>query len=118
VANRALTLGQNLLLGAKLSEYHTGYRAYSAGFLRSINLDKNSDDFIFDNQLLAQAIIGKHAIGEVSVPTRYFKEASSINFQRSVRYGLGVIAVSILGLCARLNLYHHPMFRKHRNGAA
>ena len=110
VANRALTLGQNILLGAKLSEYHTGYRAYSADFLRSINFQANSDDFIFDNQLLAQAIIGKYRVGEVSVPTRYFEEASTINFRRSLRYGIGVIVVSLLGLVCRLNIFCHPMF--------
>jgi len=117
LANRVLTAGQNLLLGAKLSEYHTGYRAYSADFLRSINLEANSDDFIFDNQLLAQAIIGGHTIGEVSVPTRYFEEASSINFQRSLRYGLGVIAVSLAALACRLKLYRHRIFNTSNNNA-
>lgn len=110
LANRALTLGQNLLMGAKLSEYHTGYRAYSAGFLRNIPWEDNSDDFIFDNQLLAQAIAAGYPVGEISTPTKYFEEASSINFRRSVRYGLGVVLVSVLGFLNRTGLYRHPIF--------
>ena len=111
LANRLLTAMQNLLLGAKLSEYHTGFRAYSRGMLMSISWQNNSDDFIFDNQLLAQAILGNCRLGEISVPTKYFPEASSINFQRSMRYGFGVIGVSLLGLLARTGLYRHAMFR-------
>lgn len=95
IANRFLTFTQNLLLNQKLSEYHTGYRAYSRKVLESIDFEKNSDDFIFDNQILAQ-IIGKgYEIGEISCPAKYFEEASSINFKRSLKYGLGVLWVSL-----------------------
>ena len=94
VFNRLLTLFQNLLLGAKLSEYHTGFRAFSRKVLETLPLWENSDDFVFDNQMLAQAIYFGFDIGEVSCPTRYFEEASSINFPRSVKYGLGVLATS------------------------
>jgi glycosyltransferase involved in cell wall biosynthesis len=111
-ANRLLTAGENLLLGAKLSEYHTGYRAYSRQLLEAIPWQANSDDFVFDNQLLAQVIIGGYRLGEISVPTKYFPEASSINFLRSVRYGFGVLAVSLFGLLARPGLYRHRIFRR------
>ena len=110
VANRALTAFENLLLGTKLSEYHTGYRAYSRELLASIPWRENSDDFIFANELLAQVILAGHKVGEISVPTRYFPEASSINFVRSVRYGLGVLWVSMLGLLARTGMYRHRLF--------
>jgi glycosyltransferase involved in cell wall biosynthesis len=110
VANRLLTAAENLLLGAKLSEYHTGFRAYSRELLASIPWQNNSDDFVFDNQFLAQVILAKYRLGEISVPTRYFAEASSINFPRSVRYGLGVLGVSMLGLLARTGLYRHRLF--------
>ncbi|HLD48578.1 MAG TPA: glycosyltransferase family 2 protein [Desulfobaccales bacterium] len=93
--NRVLTLFQNLLLGAKLSEYHTGFRAFSRKVLETLPLGENSDDFVFDNQMLAQVIYFGFPIGEVSCPTRYFPEASSINFPRSVKYGLGVLATSV-----------------------
>ena len=112
VANRGLTLIQNLCLGAKLSEYHTGYRAFSKDFLEQIAWQDNSDDFLFDNQLLAQGIAAGYMVGEISVPTRYFEEASSINFRRSVRYGLGVLWVSGLGLLRRLGCYVSPLFRR------
>jgi len=95
VSNRFLTLVQNLLLNFKLSEYHTGYRAFSREVLTALPLEENSDDFVFDNEILAQVIYAGHRIGEVSCPTRYFPEASSINFARSVRYGLGVLATSL-----------------------
>ncbi len=91
IANRFLTLIENLLLGHKLSEYHTGYRAFSREVLEQLPLDKNSNDFLFDNQMLAQIIWFGYKIGEVSCPTKYFKEASSINFRRSVVYGFGVL---------------------------
>jgi len=104
IANRALTAFQNLCTGAKLSEYHTGYRAFSAGLLRELHLEANSEDFIFDNQMLGQIIAAGHRIGEVTCPTRYFEEASSINFRRSVVYGLGVIGVSLAVLAARAGL--------------
>jgi glycosyltransferase involved in cell wall biosynthesis len=110
VANRMLTLFENLLLGAKLSEYHSGYRAYSRGLLDAVPWQRNSDDFVFDNEILAQAIVGGFRIGEISVPTRYFAQASSINFPRSVRYGLGVVSTTILALLARLGLYRHRLF--------
>jgi len=110
VANRLLTLFQNVLLGAHLSEYHTGYRAYSRALLDALPWQRNSDDFVFDNQILAQVIIGGFTIGEVSVPTRYFAEASSINFTRSVRYGFGVVGTTILAILARTGLYRHRLF--------
>jgi glycosyltransferase involved in cell wall biosynthesis len=111
VANRLLTAFQNLCLGAKLSEYHTGYRAFTADVLRSINLDANDDDFIFDNQMLAQIHQRGFLIGEITCPTRYFEDASSINFRRSVVYGLGVIAVSLQFLGWRLGLVRPRLFR-------
>jgi len=95
IANRLLTLFQNVMMGQKLSEYHTGYRAFSANALRQVNLDANSDDFIFDNEITAQIFMAGMEIAEVTCPTRYFEEASSINFRRSVIYGLGVLRVSI-----------------------
>ncbi len=95
VANRALTFFQNLMMGAKLSEYHTGYRAFSRTALETLPLLANSDDFVFDNQMLAQAVAFGLQLGEISCPTRYFAEASSINFRRSVIYGLGVVTTSI-----------------------
>lgn len=91
VANRFLTLAENFLLGAKLSEYHTGYRAFARSLLERLPLEKNSDDFVFDNQVLAQVLWMGCAIGEVTCPARYMAEASSINFRRSVRYGFGCI---------------------------
>src|SRR3954454_5548276 len=95
VANRTLTLIENILLGAKLSEYHTGYRAFSRSLLEKLPLEKNSDDFVFDNQILAQVLWLGCAIGEVTCPAKYMPEASSINFRRSVRYGLGCIATAL-----------------------
>jgi glycosyltransferase involved in cell wall biosynthesis len=95
VANRFLTAVQNALTGAKLSEYHTGFRAFSKEVLMSLPLLENSDDFVFDNEMLAQCIYFSYRIGEVSCPTKYFKEASSINFARSVKYGLGVLATTL-----------------------
>jgi glycosyltransferase involved in cell wall biosynthesis len=95
IANRSLTLAQNFLMGQKLSEYHTGYRAFSGEVLQAINFMANSDDFVFDNQMLAQIFYAGFEIAEVTCPTKYFKEASSINFKRSTTYGLGVLAVSI-----------------------
>ncbi len=95
IFNRMLTAFQNLMCGAKLSEYHTGYRAFDAEVLRSLPLLENSEDFVFDNQMLAQALFAGYEFGEISCPTAYFEEASSINFRRSVRYGLGVLATSV-----------------------
>ncbi len=94
IANRFLTFAQNLLMGQKLSEYHTGYRAFRKDVLESVGFSKNSDDFIFDNQILAQILYKGYNIGEVSCPTKYFKEASSINLKRSIIYGFGVLGVS------------------------
>lgn len=95
VANRFLTLFQNILMSQKLSEYHTGYRAFSIDVLKNIAFEKNSDDFIFDNEIIAQVFGKGYEIAEVTCPTKYFDEASSINFSRSVKYGLGVIRVSL-----------------------
>ena len=95
VSNRALTCAMNLLFGAKLSEYHTGYRAFSRGLLERLDLDANSDDFVFDAQMLAQILWEGTEIGEISCPTVYFAEASSISFPRSVRYGLGCLATAL-----------------------
>ena len=95
IANRGLTLFENLCLGAKLSEYHTGYRAFSRRVLEELPLLENSDDFVFDNQMLAQCVYFGFQVGEVSCPTRYFEDASSINFRRSVKYGFGVLATSL-----------------------
>jgi glycosyltransferase involved in cell wall biosynthesis len=111
VANRFLTLFQNLMLGAKLSEYHTGFRAFSKELLRSLPLDKNSDDFVFDNQFLAQAVLSGARIGEISCPTRYFAEASSINFRRSTIYGIGVLQTSLQFLLAKWGLHRAAIFR-------
>jgi hypothetical protein len=110
IANRALTFFQNLLLGAKLSEYHTGYRAYHKRVLLSIPWEHNSDDFIFDNEFLSQVLYAGFRIGEVSCPTRYFPEASSINFPRSVRYGLGVIRVTFEHLLSKAGLLKIPRY--------
>ncbi|KKM07926.1 hypothetical protein LCGC14_1729030 [marine sediment metagenome] len=96
VANRFLTLVQNMMLGVKLSEYHTGFRAFSREVIESLPLERNSDDFVFDNQMLSQAVYYGFRVGELSCPTRYFADASSINFMRSVKYGLGVLWTSAL----------------------
>jgi glycosyltransferase involved in cell wall biosynthesis len=95
IANRLLTAFQNLFLGVKLSEYHTGFRAFSKDLLETLPLLENSDDFVFDNQMIAQAVMFGFKIGEISCPTKYFDEASSINFRRSVKYGLGVLATTV-----------------------
>ena len=96
VANRFLTLVQNLLVSHKLSEYHTGYRAFSAEVLQGIKFMENSDDFVFDNQMLSQIIMKEYGIAEITCPTKYFEEASSINFKRSMTYGIGVLKTSII----------------------
>ncbi len=110
VANRALTAAQNLLCGAKLSEYHTGYRAFSREVLESLPLLENSDDFVFDNQMLAQILLAGFEIGEVSCPAAYFEEASSINFRRSVKYGLGVLTTSLQAFLQRKQLARFRIF--------
>ena len=95
VANRFLTLFQNILIGQKLSEYHTGFRAFSKEVFDKIDIHQNSDDFVYDNQMTAQVFMAGFEIGEVTCPTKYFEEASSINFKRSMKYGIGVLWVSI-----------------------
>ncbi len=110
VANRLLTAIQNLLCSAKLSEYHTGYRAFTREVLESLPLLENSDDFVFDNQMLAQIIHAGFSIGEVSCPAAYFEEASSINFRRSVLYGLGVLGVSLQLFVQRRGWATFPIF--------
>ena len=111
ISNRFLTLVQNLLMGAKLSEYHTGFRAYSRELLTALPIEENSDDFVFDNQILAQAHLYGARMGEISCPTRYFAEASSINFARSAVYGLGVLKTSVEYVLAKWGLYRAPMFQ-------
>jgi glycosyltransferase involved in cell wall biosynthesis len=112
IANRLLTAFQNLLLGVKLSEYHTGFRAFSRPLLEALPLIENSDDFVFDNQMIAQAIMFGFTIGEISCPTKYFKEASSINFRRSTKYGLGVLATTVTFVGQKLGVLHSPIFEK------
>ncbi|MGO8766592.1 MAG: glycosyltransferase family 2 protein [Limisphaerales bacterium] len=110
IANRFLTASENILLGAKLSEYHTGYRAFSRKILETLDLSKNSDDFVFDNQMLAQILWHGFTIGEVSCPTKYFKEASSINFRRSVKYGFGCLSVGMKFRLAKMGLARSELF--------
>ena len=110
ISNRALTLMQNILMGAKLSEYHTGYRAYTKQVLETIPWKNNSDDFVFDNQFLSQAIYADFRIGEITCPTRYFKEASSINFARSVKYGLGCLKTAMLFRLQKIGLVKTKLF--------
>ena len=111
-SNRFLTLVQNWLISHKLSEYHTGYRAFRADLLKALPLDLNSDDFVFDNQMLAQIIYGGYSIGEISCPTRYEPESSSINFQRSMIYGLGVLRASLMFRLNRWGIAKSPEFQK------
>ncbi len=110
VANRLLTAFENLFLGIKLSEYHTGYRAFSREVLTHLPLRENSDDFVFDNQMLAQCVHFGYNIGEVSCPTKYFEEASSIDFSRSVQYGLGVIGTTLRFALQRAGIAHSAIF--------
>jgi hypothetical protein len=110
IANRFLTAFQNLFLRVKLSEYHTGFRAFSRELLETLPLLENSDDFVFDNQMIAQAVMFGFRIGEISCPTKYFKEASSINFKRSVEYGFGVLGTSITFALQKLGLIHLARF--------
>jgi glycosyltransferase involved in cell wall biosynthesis len=116
ISNRLLTTFENVMLGAHLSEYHTGYRAYSKELLRALPLEENSEDFVFDNQVLAQTILLGARIGEVSCPARYFPEASSINFRRSVRYGLGVLRTSTQGRLAKMGFSSSPLFKFREGG--
>jgi glycosyltransferase involved in cell wall biosynthesis len=110
VFNRMLTLTQNLLMGQKLSEYHTGYRLFTAEVLRNIPFEKNSDDFVIDNQMLAQVCFFGYEVGEVSCPTRYFDEASSINFRRSMVYGWGVLRVALMYRLQKWGILRSPIF--------
>jgi hypothetical protein len=110
VANRFLTFAENLMIGTKLSEYHTGYRAFSRELLGTIPFGENSNDFVFDNQMLAQIVWANYPIGEVSCPTKYFKEASSINFSRSVKYGFGCLGTGLRFMLARLGLVKSQLF--------
>ena len=110
VANRALTLVENILLGAKLSEYHTGYRAFSGELIRQLPLVENSDDFVFDNQMLAQVLWFNYLVAEVSCPTKYFAEASSINLRRSIKYGFGCLWTGLTFLLARWNIIKSRKF--------
>ncbi|MGB0863447.1 MAG: glycosyltransferase family 2 protein [Saprospiraceae bacterium] len=112
IANRFLTLTQNILVKNKLSEYHTGYRAYGREVLEGINFNQNSDDFIFDNEVLSQIIYAGFGIGEVTCPTKYFPEASSINMRRSAIYGLGVLRVSVGHFFQRIGLVKLKMYEK------
>jgi len=112
VANRCLTMVENLLIGAKLSEYHTGYRAFSRELLGRLPLEANSNDFVFDNQMLAQVVWSGDIVAEVSCPTRYFAEASSINFRRSLKYGFGCLWTAVQFRLAFWNLLHSKLFLK------
>lgn len=112
ISNRILTFIQNILLNEKLSEYHTGYRAYSREVLELINYPENSDNFVFDNQVLSQIIFHRFSIAEITCPTKYFEEASSINFYNSVRYGMGVLKVSILHRLQKWGIIHLRMYRR------
>ncbi len=110
IANRFLTFVENILLGAKLSEYHTGYRAFSRELLERLPLDTNSDDFVFDNQVLAQIVWLGYTIAEISCPTKYFAEASSINLFRSIKYGFGCLYTAMLFRLAKMNLISSKLF--------
>jgi hypothetical protein len=110
IANRFLTFVQNILVNYKLSEYHTGYRAFSREVLERLPIERNADDFSFDNEMLAQAIFFGYRLGEISCPTKYFAEASSISFQRSVKYGLEVLAVSLKFRLQRWGLMTFDIF--------
>ncbi|MGB3228150.1 MAG: glycosyltransferase family 2 protein [Saprospiraceae bacterium] len=111
VFNRILTLIQNWLVDYKLSEYHTGYRAFSKNVLENISFNTNSDDFVFDNEMLSQIIYKKFQIAEISCPTKYFDDASSINFKRSLKYGFGVLMVSIIHFIQRIGLLSFKMYK-------
>jgi glycosyltransferase involved in cell wall biosynthesis len=112
ISNRVLTAVENILLGTKLSEFHTGYRAFSRRVLESLPLEENSDDFVFDNQMLAQAAFFGFTIGEITCPTRYFADASSINLRRAIKYGLGVLLTAAQFRLQRWRLLHSPVFSR------
>ncbi len=111
IANRFLTLTQNLMIGQKLSEYHTGYRAFSSVVLKKIKFENNSNDFIFDNEIISQIFYAGYEIAEITCPTKYFEEASSINFTRSMNYGFGVLSVSFKHLLARIGVFTSKLYR-------
>ncbi len=111
IANRGLTLIENLLLGQKFSEYHSGFRAWTRQLLESLPLDQCSDDFVFDNQMIAQALYAGFRFSEISCPTRYFKEASSINFRRSVTYGFGVLGTAVRYRLDAIGIWHWPLLK-------
>ena len=115
VSNRILTLLENNIIGEKLSEYHTGYRAFSREVLLNLPMLENSDDFLFDNQMLSQAFYFGYRVGEITCPSQYTKESSSINFRRSVIYGLGVLGTAVQYSLQKNNLGRFPIFDK--NGA-
>lgn len=115
IANRFLTLFENIILGIKLSEYHSGFRAFSRTVLESLPLEENSDDFVFDNEMIAQAAFFGYRIGEISCPTKYFPGASSITFSRSVRYGFGVLLTSVKYALQKARVYSSPIFNLRGN---
>ncbi|HQG46394.1 MAG TPA: glycosyltransferase family 2 protein, partial [bacterium] len=112
ISNRLLTLVENILLGQKISEYHTGYRAFSRELLSDLPLHQCSNDFVFDNEMIAQAVYFGYSVGEVSCPTKYFPEASSINFRRSVRYGFGVLRTALSFRLQKMHLGSFRIFRR------
>jgi glycosyltransferase involved in cell wall biosynthesis len=114
IANRVLTFTQNILVGQKLSEYHTGYRAFSKEVLEKVNFELDSDDFVFDNEMLSQIIYFGYEVAEVTCPTKYFEEASSINFKRSAVYGLGVLRVSLVHRLCKWGLLSRKMYEAKR----
>src|SRR6266571_1895119 len=118
LANRFLTFSENILLGAKLSEYHTGYRAFSREILHTLHLADNSDDFVFDNQMLAQIFWHGFTIAEVSCPTKYFPEASSINLRRSIKYGFGCLATGLRFRLAKMGISGSRLFPAHQSRSA
>jgi hypothetical protein len=111
ISNRFLTMAQNLLMGAKLSEYHTGYRAFTRKVLESVPIERNSDDFVFDNQMLSQIHFLGFSIAEVTCPAKYFEEASSINFRRSLRYGLGCLWTGVLFRLTKMGVSRAKLFK-------
>jgi len=110
IANRLLTLAENLIVGAKLSEYHSGFRGFSRAVLERLPLEENNDDFVFDNEMLVQAVYFGFRIGEISCPTRYFEDASSINFRRAMKYGLGVLLTSMKFALQKIGINSSPLF--------
>ncbi|MCB0698043.1 MAG: glycosyltransferase family 2 protein, partial [Chitinophagaceae bacterium] len=112
IFNRCLTLFENIVIGQKLSEYHTGYRAFSGEVIRSIDFSHNSDDFVFDNEMLSQVFMNGYDIAEVTCPTKYFEEASSINFSRSMKYGMGVLRVSMIHRLHKWGLIKSKLYNK------